>query len=67
MTVYVTGVGADVSGITELLGNAIGSEVHKLTQLTGINMEKAFPEGNFSEFTRKNIDINFGLCYYIIC
>ena len=48
---YVTGVGADVSGITELLGNAIGSEVHKLTQLTGINMEKAFPEGNFSEFT----------------
>ena len=48
---YVTGVGADVSGITELLSNAIGSEVHKLTQLTGINMEKTFAEGNCGEFT----------------
>ena len=47
---YVTGVGADFSGLSTLLTNEIGFRIKNLTQLTGINIEKTFKEVSFGEY-----------------
>ena len=47
---YLTGVGADFSGISELLSNEIGFKVRNLTNLSGVNIEKAFKEVSFGEY-----------------
>ena len=47
---YVTGVGADFSGISELLSNEIGFKIRNLTNLSGVNIEKAFKEVSFGEY-----------------
>lgn len=48
--IYVTGVGADFSGLSTLLTNEIGFKIKNLTNLTGINIEKAFKEVSFGEY-----------------
>lgn len=47
---YVTGVGADFSGISELLSNEIGFKIRNLTNLSGVNIEKSFKEISFGEY-----------------
>ena len=47
---YVTGVGADFSGISELLSNEIGFKIRNLTNLSGVNIEKSFKEVSFGEY-----------------
>jgi len=47
---YVTGVGADFSGLSALLTFELGAKVKNLTQLAGINMEKELKEVSFGEY-----------------
>ncbi len=47
---YITGVGADFSGISELLSNEIGFKIRNLTNLSGVNIEKSFKEVSFGEY-----------------
>lgn len=47
---YVTGVGADFSGISELLSNEIGFKIRNLTNISGVNIEKSFKEVSFGEY-----------------
>lgn len=47
---YVTGIGADFSGISTLLTNEIGFKIKNLVKLTGINIEKTFKEVSFGEY-----------------
>lgn len=47
---YVTGVGADFSGLSTLLTNEIGFKIKNLTKLTGVNLEKSFKEVSFGEY-----------------
>lgn len=47
---YLTGVGADFSGISELFSNEIGFKVRNLTNLSGVNIDKAFKEVSFGEY-----------------
>lgn len=47
---YITGVGADVAGIPELLVNELGYPVFVLSHLFGIHTEKVFKDGLVGEF-----------------
>ena len=47
---YVTGLGADFSGLSGLLAKELGYKIRNLTKLTGINVEKAFREVSFGEY-----------------
>lgn len=47
---YITGVGADVAGISNLLSNELGLIVQALTHVTGVQSEKALNDGSFGEF-----------------
>ena len=47
---YITGVGADVAGISNLLSNELGLIVQALTHVTGVQSEKALKDGSFGEF-----------------
>lgn len=47
---YITGVGADVAGISNLLSNELGLIVQALTHVTGVQSEKTLKDGSFGEF-----------------
>ena len=47
---YITGVGADLAGISNLLSNELGLIVQALTHVTGVQSEKALKDGSFGEF-----------------
>lgn len=47
---YVTGIGADFSGISKYLSNALNHKVVVLTNLSGVNIEKCFKEVTYGEY-----------------
>lgn len=47
---YVTGVGADIMGLTELMSTEVDSRVKTLTHLAGLNLEKMFKDITVGEF-----------------
>ena len=49
-SMHITGVGADFAGISTLLNNELGMEVHGLNHVSGVQSEKALKEGTFGEF-----------------
>ena len=48
--IHVTGVGADLMGILELLSGEIGMPVEKLTHISGMHPEKHFKNDCFGEY-----------------
>lgn len=47
---YITGVGADFAGISNLLSNELGLIVEALTHVAGVQSEKTLKDGSFGEF-----------------
>ena len=47
---YITGIGADFSGIGSLLTNELDMKVKNLTKLSGIDIEKTFKDATFGEY-----------------
>nr|MCR4787624.1 hypothetical protein [Lachnospiraceae bacterium] len=47
---YITGIGADFSGIGALLTNELDMKVKNLTRLSGIDIEKSFKDATFGEY-----------------
>lgn len=47
---YVTGIGADFSGISKYLSNALNHKVVVLTNLSGVNIDKCFKEVSYGEY-----------------
>ena len=48
--IYITGLGADFSGLSKLLTNELGIKTVGLKHLEGHNLEKAFKDGRFGEY-----------------
>ncbi len=47
---FITGIGADFSGIGTLLSNELDMKVKNLTKLSGIDIEKSFKDATFGEY-----------------
>lgn len=47
---FVTGIGADFSGISNLLSHEAGLKIKNLTHLTGIDIEKVFKDVTYGEY-----------------
>ncbi len=47
---YVTGIGADFSGLSNLLTNESGLKIKNLTHLSGIDIEKVFKDVTYGEY-----------------
>ena len=47
---YVTGIGADFSGLSNLLTNEAGLKIKNLTHLSGIDIEKVFKDVTYGEY-----------------
>ncbi len=47
---FITGIGADFSGIGALLTNELDMKVRNLTKLSGIDIEKTFKDATFGEY-----------------
>lgn len=47
---YITGLGADFSGLQNLLSNELGIKVKNLTNLSGIDVEKIFQDVSYGEY-----------------
>ena len=47
---FITGIGADFSGIGALLSNELDMKVKNLTRLSGIDIEKTFKDATFGEY-----------------
>ena len=47
---YITGIGADFSGLSNLLTNESGIKIKNLTHLAGIDIEKAFKDVTYGEY-----------------
>ena len=47
---YLTGIGADFSGISTLLSNELDLKVRNLTHLSVLDMKKVFSDASFGEF-----------------
>lgn len=47
---YVTGIGADFSGLSNLLTNESGLKIKTLTHLSGIDIEKVFKDVTYGEY-----------------
>ena len=48
--IYITGMGANFSGLSKLLTNELGVKTKGLVHLEGFNIEKAFNDGLFGEY-----------------
>ncbi|MBQ8821319.1 MAG: pilus assembly protein PilM [Lachnospiraceae bacterium] len=48
--IYITGMGANFSGLSKLLTNELGVKTKGLVHLEGFNIEKAFKDGLFGEY-----------------
>lgn len=48
--IYITGMGANFSGLSKLLTNELGIKTKGLVHLEGFNIEKAFKDGLFGEY-----------------
>lgn len=47
---YITGIGADFSGLSNLLTNESGLKIKTLTHLAGIDIEKTFKDVTYGEY-----------------
>lgn len=47
---FITGLGADFSGLQNLLSNELGIKVKNLTKLSGIDAEKIFQDVSYGEY-----------------
>ncbi len=47
---FITGIGADFSGLQNLLSNELGIKVKNLTHLAGIDIEKVFKDVTYGEY-----------------
>lgn len=47
---YITGIGADFSGLSNLLTNEAGIKIKNLTHLAGIDIEKTFKDVTYGEY-----------------
>ncbi len=47
---YITGIGADFSGLSNLLTNESGLKIKNLTHLAGIDIEKTFKDVTYGEY-----------------
>ncbi len=47
---FITGIGADFSGLQNLLSNELGIKVKNLTHLAGIDAEKVFQDVSYGEY-----------------
>ncbi|MBQ0028092.1 MAG: PilN domain-containing protein [Lachnospiraceae bacterium] len=47
---YVTGIGADFSGLSNLLTNEAGLKIKNLTHLAGIDIERVFKDVTYGEY-----------------
>lgn len=47
---FITGVGADFSGISTLMSNELNMNIRNLTHLAGIDIEKVFKEVTYGEY-----------------
>lgn len=47
---FITGVGADFSGLQTLLSNELGMKIKNLTHLAGIDIEKVFKDVSYGEY-----------------
>ena len=47
---FVTGIGADFSGISNMLSHEAGLKIKNLTHLTGIDIEKVFKDVTYGEY-----------------
>lgn len=48
--IYITGMGANFSGLSKLMTNELGIKTRGLVHLEGFNIEKAFKDGLFGEY-----------------
>lgn len=48
--IYITGVGADFSGLSKLFANELGIKTVGLTHLEGQTLERSFKDGRFGEY-----------------
>lgn len=48
--IYITGMGADFSGLSKLMTNELGIKTKGLKNIEGFNVEKSFKDGRFGEY-----------------